>query len=79
MIAERTVVKRLDGGCDVPIASFAVTEGDVLWLRARVGSPDGKTVISSEARGSEPVALGLEVADALLAKGAADILKAARS
>ena len=79
VIAERTVVKRLDGGCDVPIASFAVTEGDVLWLRARVGSPDGKTVISSEARGSEPVALGLEVADALLAKGAADILKAARS
>jgi hydroxymethylbilane synthase len=79
VIAERTVVKRLDGGCDVPIASFAVTEGDVLWLRARVGSPDGKTVISSEARGSEPVVLGLEVADALLAKGAADILKAARS
>ena len=79
VIAERTVVRRLDGGCDVPIASFAVTEGDSLWLRARVGSPDGKTVIVSEARGSEPEALGLEVADALIAKGAAEILKAARS
>jgi len=79
VIAERTVVRRLDGGCDVPIASFAVAEGDSLWLRARVGSPDGKTVIVSEARGSEPEALGLEVADALIAKGAADILKAARS
>lgn len=79
VIAERTVVRRLDGGCDVPIASFAVAEGDSLWLRARVGSPDGKTVIFSEARGSEPEALGLEVADALIAKGAADILKAARS
>jgi len=79
VIAERTVVRRLDGGCDVPIASFAVAEGDSLWLRARVGSPDGKTVIVSEARGSEPKALGLEVADALIAKGAADILKAARS
>lgn len=78
VIAERTVVKRLDGGCDVPIASFAVSEGDVLWLRARVGSPDGTTVIASEARGSDPVALGLEVADALLAKGAEEILKAAR-
>ena len=79
VIAERTVVRRLDGGCDVPIASFAVAEGDSLWLRARVGSPDGKTVIVSEARGSEPEALGLEVADALIAKGAAEILKAARS
>ena len=69
VIAERTVVRRLDGGCDVPIASFAVAEGDSLWLRARVGSPDGKTVIVSEARGSEPEALGLEVADALIAKG----------
>ena len=79
VIAERTVVRRLDGGCDVPIASFAVAEGDSLWLRARVGSPDGKTVIVSEARGSEPEALGLEVADTLIAKGAAEILKAARS
>ena len=79
VIAERTVVRRLDGGCDVPIASFAVAEGDSLWLRARVGSPDGKIVIVSEARGSEPEALGLEVADALIAKGAAEILKAARS
>ena len=79
VIAERTVVRRLAGGCDVPIASFAVAEGDSLWLRARVGSPDGKTVIVSEARGSEPEALGIEVASALIAKGAAEILKAARS
>ena len=79
VIAERTVVRRLDGGCDVPIASFAVAEGDSLWLRARVGSTDGKTVIVSESRGSEPEALGIEVADALIAKGAAEILKAARS
>ena len=56
-----------------------MAEGDSLWLRARVGSPDGKTVIVSEARGFEPEALGLEVADALIAKGAAEILKAARS
>ena len=31
VIAERTLVRRLDGGCDVPIASFAVAEGDSLW------------------------------------------------
>ncbi|MDG1799176.1 MAG: hydroxymethylbilane synthase [Luminiphilus sp.] len=79
VIAERAVVRKLDGGCDVPIASYAVSEGENLWLRARVGSPDGRTVIAVEARGSDPEVLGLEVADALLAQGAADVLKAARS
>ena len=79
VIAERAVVRKLDGGCDVPIASYAVSEGENLWLRARVGSPDGRKVIAVEARGSDPEALGLEVADALLAQGAADVLKAARS
>ena len=79
VIAERAVVRKLDGGCDVPIASYAVSEGENLWLRARVGSPDGRTVIAVEARGPDPEALGLEVADALLAQGAADVLKAARS
>ena len=79
VIAERAVVRKLDGGCDVPIASYAVSEGENLWLRARVGSPDGRKVIAVEARGSDPEVLGLEVADALLAQGAADVLKAARS
>ena len=79
VIAERAVVRKLDGGCDVPIASYAVSEGENLWLRARVGSPDGRTVIAVEARGSDPEVLGLEVADALLAQGAANVLKAARS
>ena len=79
VIAERAVVRKLDGGCNVPIASYAVSEGENLWLRARVGSPDGRTVIAVEARGSDPEVLGLEVADALLAQGAADVLKAARS
>ena len=41
VLAERAVVRRLDGGCDVPIAAFAEREGDGLWLRARVGSADG--------------------------------------
>ena len=56
-----------------------MTEGDSLWLRARVGSPDGANVIAAEARGSNPEALGLEVAEALLEMGAAEILTAARS
>ena len=34
VLAERTVVRKLEGGCDVPIASFAVWQGEDLWLRA---------------------------------------------
>ena len=43
--AERALVRKLDGGCDVPIASYAIIEGDQLWLRGRVGSPDGETLL----------------------------------
>lgn len=80
VVAERAVVRALDGGCDVPIASFAVHEdsGD-LWLRARVGSPDGEALLSAEGRGRDPEALGLQVANQLLADGAAEVLAAARS
>ena len=48
--AERAMVRKLDGGCDVPIASYAIIEGDQLWLRGRVGSPDGETLLFAESR-----------------------------
>jgi len=76
--AERACVRALDGGCDVPIASYAVNEVDGLWLRARVGSPDGHTLLLAEGRGSDPEALGVEVAQRLLGQGADSILAAVR-
>lgn len=79
VVAERAVVRALDGGCDVPIASFAVHEDGELWLRARVGSPDGQSLLSAEGRGNDPESLGLAVANQLLADGAAEVLAAARS
>ena len=78
MLAERAVVRRLDGGCDVPIAAFAEWEGDGLWLRARVGATDGTTLLEAEARGSDPEQLGLDVAESLLSQGAEDLIHAAR-
>lgn len=74
--AERALNKRLQGGCEVPIAAYAVHEGDDLWLRGLVGRPDGSTTLRAEARGSrrDPEALGIQVADMLLADGAATIL-----
>lgn len=79
VLAERAVVRRLDGGCDVPIAAYAELEGQTLWLRARVGAADGSTLLEAEARGSDPEELGQGVADMLLAQGAEALVRAARA
>jgi hydroxymethylbilane synthase len=78
VVAERAVVRRLDGGCDVPIASYAIEQGDTLWLRARVGATDGSSLLMAEGSGEDPEALGQRIAEQLLDDGAAEILRAAR-
>ena len=76
VIAERALNRRLQGGCEVPIAAFAVHEGDDLWLRGLVGRPDGSTTLRAEARAprADAESLGINVADQLLAAGAQEIL-----
>ena len=78
VLAERAVVRRLDGGCDVPIAAFAEWEEEMLWLRALVGATDGSTMLEAEARGTDPEELGAGVADMLLSQGADALVRAAR-
>ena len=78
VLAERAVVRRLDGGCDVPIAAFAEFDGNGLWLRARVGATDGTSLLEAEARGADPDQLGQSVAEMLLSQGAEDLIRAAR-
>jgi hydroxymethylbilane synthase len=80
VLAERAMNAKLQGGCQVPIAGHAVLEGDVLYLRGLVGTPDGKQVLRAEGRApaAEAEALGERVADALLAQGADAILAALR-
>ncbi|HJH09985.1 MAG TPA: hydroxymethylbilane synthase [Psychrobacter pasteurii] len=55
--AERALNRRLEGGCQVPIAAYAVIEKDAeqshqktLWLRGRVGSEDGTVLLKSDKR-----------------------------
>ncbi|MGQ7246439.1 hydroxymethylbilane synthase [Halomonas sp. V046] len=76
--AERAMNTRLEGGCQVPIGGHAVFDDDgrTLWLRALVGNPEGTRVLRAEGRGSvdEPEALGIRVAEDLLAQGAGEIL-----
>jgi len=74
--AERGFLKRLEGGCQVPIASYGRTEGDSIFLKGMVGRPDGSEIIRGSARGSasDPEALGVSLAEQLLARGAKEIL-----
>jgi len=74
--AERAVLLRLGGGCQVPIAAHAVGEDGQMRLRALVSNLDGTQVIRAQGAGSpsDPEALGDEVADMLLRTGARAIL-----
>jgi hydroxymethylbilane synthase len=76
--AERAMNRRLQGGCQVPIAGHALLEGDDLRLRGLVGTPDGSRVLIAEHRAGRDraEALGTQVAEDLLAQGAGDILRA---
>ncbi|WP_339525261.1 hydroxymethylbilane synthase [Pseudomonas sp. EA_35y_Pfl2_R111] len=76
--AERALNKHLNGGCQVPIACYAVLEGEQLWLRGLVGQPDGGLLLRAENRAPVEQAeqLGMQVAEALLSQGAAAILQA---
>jgi hydroxymethylbilane synthase len=75
--AERAVLRRLGGGCQVPIAAHAVVEDDHLRLRGLVANLDGTQVIRAQAQGpaADPEALGDAVAQELLRQGAGEILK----
>lgn len=79
--AERIVMNRLDGGCQVPIGAYARIEGDSIVMDAMVGSVDGSTIIRTQVTGEigDPVSLGLQAVADLRDKGAVDILNAIRS
>ena len=74
---ERALLAGLGGGCQIPIGAFAVTEErKQMWLRAMVGRPDGREILRDLRAGpaAEPVELGRQVAERLLARGADKIL-----
>jgi len=77
--AERALLKRLEGGCQVPIAAYGTIseDGNELALTGLVASTDGKTIIKDSLTGpaAEPESLGTRLAESLLGKGAWEILK----
>ena len=76
--AERAFNAYLEGGCQVPIAGYATLSEAGLRMEGRVGSVDGKTLLQAEVNGQpeQAEALGVTLAQELLALGAGELLKA---
>jgi hydroxymethylbilane synthase len=72
--AERAYLDKMEGGCQVPIAGYAVSEGGYVSLTALVASPDGKTIYKEEVRGVNPTEVGHEAAKRLTEKGAKELI-----
>ena len=75
--AERAMLRRLGGGCQVPIAALATVKGGALFLRGLIAGTDGARVIRGEARGTtaDPDAVGHALAADLLERGGRVILQ----
>ncbi|WP_374712084.1 hydroxymethylbilane synthase [Symbiobacterium terraclitae] len=80
VMAERAILARLEGGCQVPIGAHAEFDGGLLRVEGLIASTDGSRVIRYAAEGDAGRArsLGVEVADWLLEHGGREILDAAR-
>ncbi len=77
-VAERALLRRLSGGCHVPIGARARAAGEVLTMIGIVASPDGATLCKAMLTGdtSEAEKLGERLAEELLKQGADKILAA---
>ncbi|CAM3816674.1 hydroxymethylbilane synthase [Avibacterium endocarditidis] len=78
VLAERAMNNHLQGGCQVPIAGYAVIRDNQLYLKALVGKTDGSLIIRAENQSAveNSQELGVQVAESLLKQGADEILQA---
>ena len=75
VLAERAFLKTMEGGCQVPIAGYArKADNGSLEMLGLVGSPDGKIIYRDTVSGSEPIALGEELAERLSERGAKELI-----
>jgi len=72
---ERALLKKLGGGCQVPIGAFAEMKDGLLHLIGVVARPDGSEILREKQTGTDPIALGEKVGETLLRRGAAQILE----
>ena len=79
--SERSLLNRLEGGCQVPVGALARVEGEELTLRAVIASLDGSRVVEGARSGpvEQSQSIGRELADELLAEGGDSILDEIRA
>lgn len=74
---ERAFLRRLEGGCQVPIAAHATLAHNTIRLQGLIGLPDGMQVVRGELAGpvGDAEVLGIALAEQLLQDGGAAILE----
>jgi hydroxymethylbilane synthase len=81
--AERSLLRVLEGGCQVPVGAHAtIARKDdtlIVHLKAIVASPDGMQVVRGDLSGTEPASVGEQLGSRLLEQGAKEILEAVYS
>lgn len=77
ILAERAFLRKLEGGCQVPLGCYSKIEGDNITINGFVASVDGKNFIKDVASGSirNPEDCGIKLANQLINKGATPILE----
>ncbi len=75
LLAERAYLKRLEGGCSIPVFAYATMEQDHLHLKGGLFSLDGKQRIIYEETGTDPETLGITLANKVLENGGFEVLK----
>lgn len=78
VLAERAMLRTLEGGCRVPVGALGTTEDGSVRLRGVVASVDGALLYRAEAEGERPEELGERLARDLLEQGAAVVLDEVR-
>ena len=79
LATERALMRRIGGGCALPLGAIAAAKRDTVRLAAIVAAPDGSRVVRAAAEAAEPERAAGLVADQLLAQGAEEILREVRS
>jgi hydroxymethylbilane synthase len=74
VLAERAMLRTLEGGCRVPVGALGTVEGGMVRLRGVVVSPDGTLLYEGEVEGDEPEEVGERLARELLERGATVVL-----
>jgi hydroxymethylbilane synthase len=74
--AERSLLRHLEGGCQIPIGAYGQIQGNELRLDAVIGSLDGKRIVNGSRNGNHADAerIGIELAEELLKRGGKEIL-----